>query len=81
MPSSFYIPWRSGAALSKPSPTTGSAALFCTSITIRGGRDTTAFFQQELGNRNIVDRSSTYHGFKDLNEWWVSLGSKDATRV
>ena len=47
----------------------------------QGGRDTTAFFQQELGNRNIVDRSSTYQGFKDLNEWWVALGSKDATRV
>lgn len=42
----------------------------------RGGRDTTSYFQRELGHRNVVDRSSTYQGFKDLNEWWVALGSK-----
>ena len=43
------------------------------------GRDATAFLQRELGNRNVVDRSALYDGFKDLNEWWVALGSRDAS--
>ena len=38
-----------------------------------GGQETTAFFQRELGNRNVVDRSPLYDGFKDLNEWRVAL--------
>lgn len=42
----------------------------------RGGRETTLYFQRELGHRNVVDRSSTYLGTKDFNEWWVALGSK-----
>jgi hypothetical protein len=39
------------------------------------GRETTAYFQRELGGRNVVDRSSLYDGFKDLNEWWGTLGA------
>ena len=42
----------------------------------RGGSETTEYFKHELGHRNVVDRSATYQGFKDLNEWWVALGHK-----
>ncbi len=42
------------------------------------GRETAEFFARELGNRNVVDRSALYDGFKDLNEWWAALGSKQA---
>lgn len=42
----------------------------------RGGRETTDYFQRELGHRNVVDRASTYQDFKDLAEWWAALGSK-----
>lgn len=45
----------------------------------QGGRETNTFFEHELGNRNVVDRSSTYHGFKDLNERWVGLGCTNET--
>lgn len=38
------------------------------------GRETTAFFTAQLGNRNVVDRSPGYQGFKDFNEWWIALG-------
>ena len=40
------------------------------------GREALAFFEQELGNRTVVDRSPLYDGFKDLNEWRVALGSR-----
>lgn len=36
------------------------------------GREATRWFRQQLGNRNVVDRSADYVGFKDLNEWWVA---------
>ena len=42
----------------------------------QAGREATKAFQRELGNRNVVDRSSTYHGFKDLNEWRVAIGHR-----
>jgi Toprim-like len=42
------------------------------------GREATAYFRAELGNRNVVDASDTYRDFKDLNEWWVAIGAKDA---
>ena len=42
------------------------------------GREATAYFRNELGNRNVVDASDTYHDFKDINEWWVALGSEAA---
>jgi Toprim-like/CHC2 zinc finger len=45
-----------------------------------GGRACTRYFEQELGNRNVVDRSSEYAGYKDLNEWWVAQDrSKSST--
>lgn len=44
----------------------------------RGGRESTEYFKHELGHRNVVDRSATYQGFKDLNEWWVGLGARTA---
>lgn len=40
------------------------------------GRDATNYFRRELGDRNVVDRASIYKDFKDLNEWWVGLGSR-----
>jgi hypothetical protein len=43
----------------------------------QGGRDTTAFFQSELGNRNVVDCSGSYAEFKDLNAWWIMHRSGD----
>ena len=42
------------------------------------GRDAVDFFELELGNRNVVDRSVLYDGFKDLNEWRVALGFEQA---
>lgn len=41
----------------------------------QGGREATELFKAELGNRNVVDQSATYVGFKDLNEWRIALGS------
>ena len=38
------------------------------------GRDAVEFFRKELGNRNVVDCSAFYDGFKDLNEWWMARG-------
>ncbi len=38
------------------------------------GRETADLFKAEFGDRNVVDRSSTYTDFKDLNEWRVALG-------
>jgi 5S rRNA maturation endonuclease (ribonuclease M5) len=35
----------------------------------QAGRETTRFFTEQLGNRNVVDRSNDYAGFKDLNDW------------
>ena len=40
----------------------------------QAGRDAVGFFEQHLGNRNVVDCSAHYGGFKDLNEWQVALG-------
>lgn len=37
----------------------------------QAGRDAVDFFMSELGNRNVVDCSDAYRGFKDLNEWRV----------
>jgi hypothetical protein len=45
----------------------------------QAGRDTTAFFHAELGNRNVVDRSGDYAGFKDLNEWRMLRKSGELT--
>ena len=36
------------------------------------GRETSAWFRDQLGNLNVVDRSADYAGFKDFNEWWVA---------
>ena len=41
----------------------------------QAGHDTTAFFHAELGNRNVVDRSGDYAGFKDLNDWRIQRQS------
>ena len=38
------------------------------------GRETADLIKAEFGDRNVVDRSSTYTDFKDLNEWRVALG-------
>lgn len=35
----------------------------------QAGRETTQYFIDQLGNRNVVDRSIGYAGFKDLNDW------------
>lgn len=43
------------------------------------GRTVTRWFQRELGSRNVVDRSALYDGFKDFNEWWAALGSKQSS--
>lgn len=36
------------------------------------GRDVTSKFQQQLTGVNIVDQSTLYRGYKDLNEYWVA---------
>lgn len=38
----------------------------------QAGRETSAWFKAQLGNRNVVDRSADYAGFKDVNEWRVA---------
>ena len=55
----------------RPSPSTASAACSLFLDHDQAGRETTAFFKAQLGNRNVVDRSADYAGFKDLNEWRV----------
>ena len=42
----------------------------------QAGRDANRFFVEQLGNRNVVDRSVEYAGFKDLNDWWRAKSSR-----
>lgn len=42
----------------------------------RAGREATKAFVEQLGNRNVADRSSAYLGFKDLNEWRIAVGHR-----
>ena len=41
------------------------------------GLETTTTFTTEFGDRNVIDRSAGYAGFKDLNERWVARGVGD----
>ena len=45
------------------------------------GRETLSWFRSALGNRNVVDRSSDYQGYKDLNAWRVAQGKRDHESV
>ena len=43
------------------------------------GQETATTIKAEFGDRNVIDRSAGYAGFKDLNERWVARGGGQPT--